>query len=145
MKNTQMGNPFSSAHILALYIRHDFRTGLGGQWKKFAVALALFCMVCGQFFAEYTLAAGQPSADLENGLTVGDYVARFLCGMPLFNPDDPSFHVNVLWLTIHLYLAYVIGLFPSKDLYGYGQQMLLRSQTRLTWWISKCLWKEHGT
>lgn len=51
----------------------------------------------------------------------------------LFNPP-------VEWLIIQFVIAFATGSYAMEDLNTYGRQILLRSRTRLRWWISKCLW-----
>ena len=51
------------------------------------------------------------------------------------NIDIPSVYIfpNVI-------IAFIVGNYIIKDLYGYGKSVLLKAGSRINWWISKCIW-----
>ncbi len=44
------------------------------------------------------------------------------------------------WFLVNIYLSIIIGYFPLKDLSESGIQVLIRTKSRVSWWLSKCLW-----
>lgn len=73
--------------------------------------------------------------------TLGDYIC-FVVGGPkhLFGGDLTEYIIPVLWLIIQVMIAYISGYYMVKDLHSYGQQILIRSNYRNKWWVSKCVW-----
>lgn len=122
------------------YIRHDFINGILAAWKKYAVAALIFSILCGEVFSTILVTRTAPSAGSLPDPTWGDYLFFIMKGMGPFNEKDTQFELNILWLAIYLFLAYIVSFYPFKDLHGYGQLMLIRSQKRNYWWVSKCVW-----
>lgn len=122
------------------YVRHDLHCGISSQWPKYAVIALVFLWMCLMQFRGVQLMQQLAKEGEIVQATVGDYIAELMQGMNPFNPEDTHFTINILWLFINLYLAYLVSFYPFKDLQGYGQQMLLRAQNRVQWWICKCIW-----
>lgn len=121
------------------YAAYDLRVGVLGQWKWYLPVFILSVVLCIRLLVMHGQAA--PRSDgVEAVLTFGDYVFFLLRGMEIFVPGDPGFQINVLWVAVNLYLAYIVSYYPFRDMNGYGQQMLLRSEKRSYWWAGKCLW-----
>lgn len=51
------------------------------------------------------------------------------------------FKLPYIWLINHLLILYVTLHYMKDDLIGFGMQVLYRSQSRMLWWLSKCLWQ----
>ena len=73
--------------------------------------------------------------------TVLDYIC-FMVGGPKYIPENmlSMYVIPVLWLLIQVMIAYIVGYYAVTDLNTYGQQILIRSNSRTKWWISKCIW-----
>ena len=73
--------------------------------------------------------------------TVLDYIC-FVAGGPKHIPDNmlSMYVIPVLWLLPQVMIAYIIGYYAMTDLDRYGLQVLIRSDSRIRWWISKCIW-----
>lgn len=70
------------------------------------------------------------------------YLAYCFRGMPRITRQTLSggFQIPVLWMLM-LVLPLLITLnFPFRDMKTIGSQMLLRSERRVAWWLSKCVW-----
>lgn len=124
--------------VLFQYIRHDIRSGIFGQRGKYIAALIIFLFLCASAY-RLVCFVGIRSETLPNP-TMGDYLYKLLMGMKVYRPGDKEFEVNVLWMLVNFFLAYIVSFYPFKDLHGYGQLMLIRSQKRDTWWFGKCIW-----
>lgn len=122
------------------YIRHDLRSGVWGQKGKFLVAAFIFVFLCGTLLRTVITIQNHPHSGFMPNPTLGDYLYQLLQGMSPFRPNSEDFEINVIWLFINLFLAYIVSFYPFKDLGGYGQLMLLRSKKRWYWWLGKCIW-----
>lgn len=73
--------------------------------------------------------------------TFADYIMFIYGGMDKYVPDlsDP-FVFPVRWVIVFLTLSFITSNYPYKDMQGFGQQILLRTQGRTVWWLSKCGW-----
>lgn len=121
-------------------IQYDLRSGIGSCWLKYAISALIFFIVCFDLWKNVHV-----SQMISNSsITFADYLLYAFKGMNVFKPNlnDPenSFQVPAFWLLINLYLAYLVGDYPSRDLGGYGKQILIRSKTRGQWWLGKVTW-----
>ena len=74
-------------------------------------------------------------------LSFGDCIVNFFKGMREYVPSDHNpFDVPIQFLIVNLVLAIFIGNYPMKDIHGFGKLKLVRSRTRLDWWLGKCVW-----
>ena len=134
------------------YLLHDLRCGLTAQWLKYLLAFVPFAMLCLRTFTlANSLAETFPEADVP-APGYGDYLFAILRNTSHLNYvgqvtlyDDFGLPIrelsfNLLWLVPPIFLAFIVSFYPFKDLAGYGQQLLIRSRRRSTWWISKCTW-----
>lgn len=118
-------------------LRHDLINGILFQWKKFIPLFVIVVIICLNFHQDYLFYL---SKDHQIVLSFGDYWFNLMKGMSIFNPENSIEQLNFLWISLHLYLAFIISVYPTKDLSGYGQNILLRSQSKKAWWLSKCMW-----
>lgn len=128
---------------LWLHIKHDLRVGVAGQWIKYLVTAIIFSvlncslLVSIEHIKRFSINDGIKFTSSPN---LGDFLYYNYRGMREFLPNDKDFQINAFFLLINLFLAYIVSFYPFKDLLGYGQKMLLSSQKRSYWWISKCIW-----
>lgn len=116
-------------------IRHDLALGILYQWKKYIPVIFIFLCICLDL---YRKALGNAP---DSGITYADYLIYAFKGMEVYIPSpDKKFEIPVLWLSMNLYVSFLIGDYPLKDIQGFGQQILIRSNGRGQWWFSKCLW-----
>lgn len=73
--------------------------------------------------------------------TFMDYAACMIGG-PRYIPKEAlnTYVLPVLWLIIYAIIAFATGMYPTQDLSGYGQHILMRSKRRINWWAGKCAW-----
>lgn len=119
--------------------KRDFTGGILSQWKKFLFAALTFAFASGVF---YTLAqASAQEGNIHSTPTLLDALIYIFRGMEVYVPaPDKPFEVPAIWMLMNLFLAFIIVSYPSKDLNGYGQHMLLHARSRLQWWAGKCIW-----
>lgn len=102
--------------VLFQYIRHDIRSGIFGQRGKYIAALIIFLFLCASAY-RLVCFVGIRSETLPNP-TMGDYLYKLLMGMKVYRPGDKEFEVNVLWMLVNFFLAYIVSFYPFKDLHG---------------------------
>lgn len=70
--------------------------------------------------------------------TTGNYLSVIFCGIPEYVPSNRDvFPVPFLWLLFFIYLHYSMSAYPKSDIYGFGQQVILKAGNRCYWWLSK--------
>ncbi|HIZ20633.1 MAG TPA: hypothetical protein H9674_07220 [Firmicutes bacterium] len=129
----------TKAHNFHCLAKHDFSVGLLRPAAKWIPVVLIFAASCGYLLL--LARAERESGQLASLPTLGDIVAYVFQGRKLYNPTEgDAFTIPFGYLLMNLYLAYLVGNYPVKDLLGYGQQILLRTRRRSRWWVSKCLW-----
>lgn len=73
-------------------------------------------------------------------ITLTDYMFGIYRGVMPFRDDNNQFTLPVIWLIIHFYQLFLLGMYPLQDLSDFGHIMILQSQSKLKWYISKCAW-----
>lgn len=109
--------------------RHDFRSGLL-RWRYLAVLL-LFAMPCFQSWIF-----------MSNAHCVGnwmDYMLGCFKGIyPLLSVEDFEFPVQ--WFLVMSGCLFLNLDYPLNDLTEAGQQVIIRSVSKKSWFLSKCVW-----
>lgn len=83
---------------------------------------------------------------IKSNVCYGDYWFYLYGGMHNYIPSpDNAFQFPVVWILIFLAVPFILLNYPFKDLYGGGQQILVRFGRRSIWWLSKCCWNFCGT
>jgi hypothetical protein len=124
---------------LTSVIRADWNNGIWQNKGRFAVSFVVSGVVCGNFlvrlYSDFAYKGISVHASLLECLM---YIFR---GMKEYNPDKNNiFELPIVFVVLNLYLAYLIGDYAVRDLEGYGLHMLLKTGSRVKWWISKCIW-----
>ena len=119
-------------------IAHDLHAGLLQNWKRYAALAAAASFACAFFYHWCgVVSASRPIGAVPS---FGDYLCFLMSGMKPYAYGDSSFEINALWLLLFAGLGYIVCDYPLRDIKGFGQQILLRSQSRMVWWGSKCVW-----
>ncbi len=112
-------------------LKYDLKCGLLKEYKKYIVAIGLFIIIGFDFFIKMS--------DIE--ITVPDYFFYLFFGMEEYIPSPGNkFRFPALWVAVILYVSYITLYYPYKDLNGYGKNILLNTQSKKTWYLSKCMW-----
>lgn len=79
-------------------------------------------------------------------VSYGDYWFYLYGGMHKYTPEPGNaFRFPIVWIVVFLVIPFILLNYPFKDMYGVGQQILVRSGKRTVWWLSKCCWNFLGT
>lgn len=125
------------------FVRFDLKHGLVKEWKKFLVALCAFLAFFSIYYlrvvAENRNLAAQGEEPLE--FTFIDLILSVLGGMKEFHYEDGEmFLFPAVWIFFFLLLLFYTLRYPTQNLDGIGKSMLILSQNRRVWWLSKCVW-----
>lgn len=126
------------------YLRFDIQQGILRNkallFTPAVIAIIIFLDFVGK--AHGFLDAGL----IAEGVSYGDYCFYLYGGMYEYIPDVANaFRFPVVWITVFLVIPFLLLNYPFKDLFGAGQQILVRSGRRTAWWMSKCCWNILGT
>lgn len=124
---------------LCKLIFYDIKEGIIKQWPKYVLEVFLLYFISWYFF--HLVSINRDTGLIQNIPSTLDCFVYLFRGMEIYVPSpDKPFMVPVLWLLFNGYLAFVVAGYPSKDLYHFGLHLLIRSESRIKWWISKCIW-----
>ncbi len=117
-------------------IRHDLHCGIVLRWKLLLplVGAALtFCLIL-----YFTCIEAAKAGRVQSSPATIEYFAFLLRGMRKFDPlIERRFEIPVMWLVVHLYLAFAVGSYAVEDMSGFGMQFLLRSERKMGWYLGK--------
>lgn len=115
-------------------LKYDVKNGCLLQLKKYAAIALITIFSCISFYVRYSKYVGVPE------FTFGDYLFWNFRGMGLLLNTNRFIVPNGFWLALNLFLTVIIGSYPTNELYGSGQQYIMRLKKRTSWWNSKCIW-----
>ena len=122
----------------------DFRQGILRSGTLLLVPAVIAAVTFFDFYAKARRYLEQGM--IQSTVDYGDYWFYLYGGMCEYipSPDNP-FQFPAVWILIFLVLPFIILNYPFRDMYGVGQQILVRSGRRSLWWLSKCCWNFCGT
>lgn len=123
-----------------MQIKHDYYMGTIKGWKKYAVVLIIFILLCATF--QRGLIISREYDNFKEKPTFGNYIIDMYKGVDISNRLDNKEKIEIPpgWILLNIFLSIIIGYYPLNDLKEYGAQILIRSKKRWQWWISKCIW-----
>lgn len=122
-------------HMFMLQIKYDIREGIIQQWKKYAVLCVIYIACIVQFIM---LCGANRHIDT---YTCGDMVMWMFDGVKKFDAGAKNnVDISSVYILPNVFIAYIVGNYVIKDLYGYGKDILIRTGNRIKWWLSKCIW-----
>lgn len=122
----------------------DFRQGILRRGTLLLVPVVIASVTFFDFYAKARRYLEQGM--IQSTVDYGDYWFYLYGGMCEYipSPDNP-FQFPAVWILVFLVLPFVLLNYPFRDMYGAGQQILVRSGRRSLWWLSKCCWNFCGT
>jgi hypothetical protein len=112
---------------------HDVKHGIvrNGLFLLTPICVAILCNQCRGLLTLWE----QPG-------DWGVYLAYCFKGMQTIQRAtlQQAFQMPVLWLVIMVLPLAITLQYPFRDMDTIGSQMLLRSGSRITWWLCKCGW-----
>lgn len=112
--------------------KFDLYYGILTKYRKYLLyyllILVFLCEACSYF-----------SSIGHDTITIGDYFFFIYGGIKPYEPKPGNpFVIPYRWLLIHITILYFLLNYMSKDLSGFGHQIIYRTGSRDIWWISKC-------
>lgn len=119
------------------YLLFDVREGL----RATAVSLAALALVAAAVVGAFWLKAASYGTDWMS-FTLGDNLVGVLAGMKLLDLSalNSRFVLPVSWVLVVLLIAAVPLGYPYRNIMGFGRSVLVAGGSRLSWWLSKCVW-----
>lgn len=111
-------------------VRYDLRNGIfnGKRWL-----LPIFFWIIAICFIRLYL-------DFHDNLTFGSCLFIALAGCEPVDIGQKSFTLPILWVFLQMgYMFFTIE-YPTRDMNNFGQQMMIRSEGKQQWLLSKMLW-----
>lgn len=138
MNNIKFGDEKKKGSFF-LQIKHDFYKGTIEGWKKYAIALFIFIFLC--FVFQIRAKKIIQFNNISKEISFSDFILFMFRGMNVFDGNAVELQDKLpQWFLVNIYLSIIIGYFPLKDLSESGIQVLIRTKSRVSWWLSKCLW-----
>lgn len=120
---------------LLLQIKYDCRQGILCQWKRYILLIAVYIVCVAQF-----IWICERSRYVDT-YTSADMVLWMFKRIEKYVPDTHKLvDISAPYILPNIIIAYIIGNYIIKDLYGYGKNLMVRTGSRVNWWISKCIW-----
>ena len=115
---------------------HDFYSGILCKWKHALIVVFIYIAGC--------ILVVQSSKNMQDfgNMTFQEIWLGIILGCkPLMSlPIEERTMIPIVWLTLQVYLTYIIGEYPMKDLEKYGTNLIIRTTKKARWWMSKCIW-----
>ena len=71
----------------------------------------------------------------------GDILMYIYGGMKIYVPSrENRFQFPAIWTILFITQLFGTLNYPYMDLNSYGKQILIRTDGRILWWLSKCIW-----
>lgn len=120
-------------------IRSELYQGIVMRWYLFLLPVIIGAVYT-QVFFDWLTSFNKYSQQLLKG-SYGDAILYLFKGIEEYIPDSGApFKIPVQFFLINIVLSIFIGNYALRDIHGYGKLKLVRCQSRLEWWISKCIW-----
>lgn len=119
-------------------VRADLKHGIAEGYLRYVIVFVISVVLSNDFFQR--MASSIQRGGIEN-VSFAEGLLSFFEGMDEYISGANSFfEIPVSFLLINIFLAFIIGDYATKDIYGFGKLTLVRSKTRWSWWNSKVLW-----
>lgn len=118
-------------------VKTDINRGIFCKFPMFIMIFVISVIYVNEFYIKVIKQFKRGIVDGNIGF--GDCIIYFFRGMKEYMPGEP-FEIPIQFMIINILIAYMIGYFPVRDIKEYGKNILVRSKSRLEWWMSKCIW-----
>lgn len=122
-----------------MYYQYDLKQGVLRYWKSYLLPVILTVVGCISFkmAVKDEIAIGM----LERAVTFPDLLLYLWKGdKPNILYKEGEFHFPFLWIITQLQLSYIVGRYPTSELYdNHGAYVLIKGGSRFRWLQSKCL------
>lgn len=138
--NKKKGLFGQNMNLLMKQAKNDIKQGILCEYMKYVVVLAIMIFLT----VDFTMRVGHgfEIGKIDTGtMSITDVLLSIFKGMEEYNPNSKmQFEMPMSYILLNVFLAFIIGNYPMKDLLGFGKNVLVRSKDRASWWMSKCIW-----
>lgn len=121
-------------------ILSDLRQGTKKNIFKFIIA-GLFCIVSVINLKQMVGVKAAYGSVNSDHISFADGLIYIMGGMVRYVESSINpFSIPINWMTVQLIVTSCIFLYPVKDMFDRGKNVLLLYGSRTKWWISKCIW-----
>lgn len=118
--------------------KYDIREGIGKRMMYLWLPVLLTLVFC---ISQNNKAMGYIQAGDFQQPTIMDFWICLIEGKKPYRFDLYTlYQVPVIWVTYYTLLLVSVNAYPVNDLTVWGYQVIVRSKSRLQWWIGKCCW-----
>lgn len=79
--------------------------------------------------------------DITASKTLGDVLLYHFGGMGKYVLSaDKAFEFPVIWMILFVLILFVTLDYPVSNLQGFGSKVLVKGNSRIRWWLAKCVW-----
>lgn len=120
-------------------LRYDLVNGYRSNKIKLIIAAVLFFIPCLMLIGE--IKTYQETDGMVYSIGILDFAAyTFRGSLPYEKNTGATFQIPVVWFTLQFFVMYMVSVYPTKDLGGFGKDVIFYSRSRCKWWCSKYLW-----
>lgn len=77
----------------------------------------------------------------ESGISLGDILFYNFGGMDKYVVNmDQAFVFPIIWMILFVLVLFATLSYPMNNLNGFGNKILVKGKSRISWWFSKCIW-----
>lgn len=74
-------------------------------------------------------------------ISVGDIIFYHFGGMAKYILSaEKVFEFPVIWMVFFVIILFATLSYPNSNLQGFGNKILVKGQSRIKWWLVKCVW-----
>jgi len=115
---------------LIKFIRYDMKNGLLRKWAVYLFTVVAVLVATQSIYIVYR----------DKGASI-DYIFGIFVGLPKYYiSPETAFNVPFIWFVFMIIPAFLIGDYAVSDLNAYGIQLIVKSRSKISWWISKTIW-----
>lgn len=119
----------------------DLRRGVREEWLKFIFAFIVCIGCCSLMCHQLSLYHYANGINEDVKISLMDFIIYNLRGMKLYSPNmDGQYLLPAVWMFNQVMIALIVGYYPVRDLEAYGKNTLLRTKSRVNWFLSKIIW-----
>lgn len=122
-----------------MYCQYDLKQGVLRYWKSYLMPVVLTAVGC----ISFKMAVKDETAIgmLDRAVTFPDLLLYLWKGdKPNILYKEGEFHFPFLWILTQIQLSYIVGRYPTSELYdNHGAYVLIKGGSRFRWLQSKCL------
>lgn len=120
----------------------DLRRGLFQKPLFFIIPTLIALISCFDLYRRVLFVNPNETLGIKISAGFADFLTYLYGGTTTYDPYSGNPFAR--WMLVLLSVCFLTLHYPNQDVQTYGQQLLIRTQSRLAWWLSKCIWNMAG-